>query len=210
MTEPIIENVFDMLDEWRRLPSYQLERRADIYFAMFLTDVLEEYVPNTRFERLVIPEFPIRKGTLGIHKGPKDLNRSVKVDYVAFAKEYKRVFFVELKTSMKSRNSNQDSYLKKAAGFEFKELVEGVHTLRKHSDAGKKYDCLLEMLLGGPKNAAETKPKIVYVQPKCEGKNYQDNAVYITLKDFANVVKGRGSIGDRFAQSLERWAEDKM
>ena len=31
MTEPTIGAVFDRLDEWRSLPSYQLERRADIY-----------------------------------------------------------------------------------------------------------------------------------------------------------------------------------
>jgi hypothetical protein len=209
MTEPTIDTVFDTLDEWRCLPSYQLERRADIYFAMFLTDVLEKRF-GTKLERLVIPEFPLRHGTLGTQTGRTGPNRSVKVDYVAFAKDYKRVFFVELKTSMKSRNSKQDSYLKRAAGLEFKALFEGVRLLKEHSDERKKYDCLLDMLSGGPENAAETRPEIVYVQPTRDVKNHQADATCITFEDFAAVVEGRGSIGNRFAQSLRCWTEVKV
>ena len=44
MTDPTIDGVFELLDKWRHLPGYQLERRADIYFAMFLPDVLRETV----------------------------------------------------------------------------------------------------------------------------------------------------------------------
>ena len=92
MTGPTIDRVFDTLEEWRRLPSYQLERRADIFFAMFLTDALEKHI-KTELERFVIPELPLRKGTLRTNKGSNDLNRSVKLDYVVFSKDYKRVFF---------------------------------------------------------------------------------------------------------------------
>jgi len=31
-----INELFDLLDDWRNLPSYQLERRADIFFAIHL------------------------------------------------------------------------------------------------------------------------------------------------------------------------------
>ena len=188
-----------------------LERRADIFFALFLLDVLEEHCkPKTKFDCLLIPEFPLRKGTLGINKGSNDLNRSVKVDYVAFAEEYKRVFFVELKTSMKSRKSDQDSNLKKAANLEFKAFLEGIRLLRKRTKEGKKYDCLLDMLSRGPEKAAETKPEIVYIQPTRACEKYQDDAICITLKDFAAVVEGRVGIGNRFAQSLRRWDEVKV
>ena len=54
MTNPTICDIFELLDKWRHLPDYQLERRADIYFAMFLPDVLEaRYGPCE-----IIPEFP--------------------------------------------------------------------------------------------------------------------------------------------------------
>ena len=36
------EDVFELLDDWRHLPAYQLERRADIYFAMYLPELLAE------------------------------------------------------------------------------------------------------------------------------------------------------------------------
>ena len=209
MTEPTIGAVFDRLDEWRSLPSYQLERRADIYFAMFLTDVLEKCM-DTKFERLVIPEFPLRLGTLWPETERKDRNHSVKVDYVAFAKDYKRVFFIELKTSTKSRDSNQDSYLKRAAELKFKALLEGVRLIRERSRERKKYDVLLDMLSGGPENAAETRPEIVYVQPRLDGEHHQDDVTCVTFECFAAVVKGRGGIGNRFAQSLRLWAEVKV
>ena len=38
---PTIERVFKLLDNWRHLPDYQLERRADIFFALFLPEVLK-------------------------------------------------------------------------------------------------------------------------------------------------------------------------
>ena len=41
MDDPRIDRIFDLLDGWRHLPAYQLERRADIFFGLFLPDVLD-------------------------------------------------------------------------------------------------------------------------------------------------------------------------
>jgi len=35
-----IDAIFDRMDVWRHLPSYQLERRADLFFALYLPEVL--------------------------------------------------------------------------------------------------------------------------------------------------------------------------
>lgn len=35
-----IEEIFDWLDRWRQLPAYQLERRADIFFALYLPEII--------------------------------------------------------------------------------------------------------------------------------------------------------------------------
>ena len=210
MTTRTIETVFDTLDEWRHLPKYQLERRADIFFALFLTDVLEKHC-STKFERLVIPEFPLRHGTLETNKGRIGPNQSVNVDYAAFSKDYNKVFFIELKTEMDSRTDKQDSYLKKAAELEFKTLVEGVCLIRKHAKQpkkhAKKYERLLELLSEVPVDAVEHKPQIVYIQPDCAEKNHQDHQNYICFDEFAEVVARRGEIGERFAQSLKCWAK---
>ena len=36
-----IDEVFALLDRWRHLPAYQLERRADVFFAAYLHEVVE-------------------------------------------------------------------------------------------------------------------------------------------------------------------------
>ena len=57
-----INDLFDYMDNWRHLPSYQLERRADSFFSIYM----KAFVQN-RFDveiESVIPEFPERKGTI--------------------------------------------------------------------------------------------------------------------------------------------------
>ncbi len=53
---PTIERVFELLDKWRHLPTYRLEPRADIFFALFLPEVL-----GVRFDMkinpLLVPNF---------------------------------------------------------------------------------------------------------------------------------------------------------
>ena len=201
MSDPTIDTVFARLDEWRGLPSYQLERRADIYFALFLAAVLESHC-NTEFEPLVIPEFPLRRGTLWAETERKYQNYSVKVDYVAFTKGYEQVVFVELKTDMKSMRSKQDEYLHRASKLEFGEFLKGLCCLRTKSPQPKKYDRLINMLSNGPRTAVHVRPEVVYVQPRSDS----ESGCVITFEEFAKVVERSGDIGRRFAQSLRRWA----
>lgn len=75
--------VLMQLDEWRHLPAYQLERRVDVLFGMFLPEILQEQgiVPqNSSVE--VIPEFPLHKTRLGMSS--KEGNLSVNVDFAVF------------------------------------------------------------------------------------------------------------------------------
>ena len=37
-----INHLFDQMDKWRHLPSYQLERHIDLFFSLYLPQVLEE------------------------------------------------------------------------------------------------------------------------------------------------------------------------
>jgi hypothetical protein len=41
MSEPI-QQLFENLDSWRHLPAYQLERRADVFFSVYLHPMLAE------------------------------------------------------------------------------------------------------------------------------------------------------------------------
>ena len=94
----MLSTVFSKLDEWRHLPSYQLERRVDVFFGLFLPEVLaalsdREPVLGTLIpdDVHVVPEFPLHKGLLGISKNKQQGhdNQSVKVDFAVFPRTRK-------------------------------------------------------------------------------------------------------------------------
>ena len=134
--------VFDLLDEWRKFPNYQLERRADIFFAFYLPEVLGE-LEKCKIKGL-IPEFPVRKGLLpDCFKGNEGQeNRSVKIDYLGFSSE--KAFLIELKTEDDSVNSKQIAYLCAAQKLGLQELWKGVEDLKTASNkkGAKKYSKL--------------------------------------------------------------------
>ena len=117
---PTIERVFDLLDRWRHLPTYQLERRADIFFALFLPEVLKA--------DLLIPEFPIKSS----ESTDNDNNLSKKVDYFALSQDGEHAFLIELKTDMRSIDKDQIEFLKYTArNRKVKDLVEDIIEILK-------------------------------------------------------------------------------
>ena len=141
-----IYEVLRQLDEWRHLPAYQLERRVDIFFGMFLPKVIER-----RFGLHVdedIPEFPLHKGKSKISEDPED-HHSVKVDFVVFGRQAnkKRMFLIELKTDIGSLNADQLKNMENARGANSKDLLQGVIDAAQHSDSKHKYAHLVWKLL---------------------------------------------------------------
>ena len=220
MTDPTICDVFDRLDKWRHFPNYQLERRADIYFAMFLPDVLKaRYGPCQ-----IIPEFPLRHGTLGTDKestgkGGIGANQSVKVDYAAFTKDPQAVYFVELKTDCSSVSLDQAKYLKKAKGLEFRKLADGIDYIieNKKTKQLKKYKYLRKRLSDLSVLDLAQRPEIVYILPErtqectevkgAKNVDLKKFASIITFEEFAKEAEKHGPLGERFAKSLVRWVE---
>src|SRR5271157_6345504 len=93
-----INDIFDNMDAWRHLPAYQLERRADIFFSIYLPDILAHKLGVNITG--IIPEFPIRIGTI---QSKVDINKSFKIDYLAKGNDINTIVFVELKTDEGSR-----------------------------------------------------------------------------------------------------------
>jgi len=220
--------VFDLLDTWRHLPNYQLERRADIYFALYLPEVLEIKL-GLSFNPLLIPEFPIRIGT--IYPNIKS-NKSVKVDYLALSNDRTSAVLVELKTDDSSRRENQDKHMLSAKQVGFANLLEGVKLIFPTTNKKKKYLSLYKSLeslelLSIPSSLDKimrssshhginqaisdiqissnvTEIFIIYVQPNGSGPSV------INFYDFANVVKEHDDpLSQRFASSLVDWAAIK-
>ena len=136
-----IYEVLRQLDEWRHLPAYQLERRVDIFFGMFLPKVIEKRF-GVRVDD-VIPEFPLHKGKLGISED----NRSINVDYVVFGSEghIRRIFLVELKTDINSLDEKQLKRMMEAR--RIGDLLEGVGEAAQNSKSKPKYAHLIWRLL---------------------------------------------------------------
>ena len=227
MTDPHIERLLHLLDTWRHLPAYQLERRADIFFGLFLPDVLDQHLlpRGLVVHRRLVPEFPLRQA------GSK---RSDKADYLALSRDGRHAFLIELKTDMNSLRKKQKCYLARAANRGMAELLSDVKTMAKTNGprARRKYFHLLqaiadlgllklpaelgEKIYGSPRGVyqciddisiAPTLPQIeiIYVLP--EARDGIDK--YIDFEDFARVAEKTGEVGQRFAMSLREWARNE-
>ena len=229
----LMNEAFNRLDFWRHFPGYQLERRADVFFALYLSEVLGKKFCCSMDSRL-IPEFPVPTSA-----GTKT-KQSNRIDYVALSKQHDKVFFVELKTDMRSRRVGQDTYLQDANRIGLQKLVERlIQLFESTTDARRKrkYFCLLEYLesmellyippslknimsqetMRGANEASKlikvtvkrTKSYIVYVQPvpsdPCESSQNPEPAI-VTFANFAETVREREDpVSRRFAESLDRW-----
>lgn len=230
-----INALFDRMDAWRHLPNYQLERRADIFFSLYLSEVLQEKL-GFPVKNELIPEFPVHIETIYGIKTAK----SYKIDYVAFSEKLDKAVFVELKTDDSSLRTKQDKYLQAASDVGFSKLIEGLKKIFQASNSKQKYFCLFEQLekvglitipvevkeiinkpnLQGINKHSEkiralkipSKVQVVYVLPNLPDKEEKAEikATYITFNEFADIVERFDDpVSLRFARSLREWAKRK-
>ncbi len=206
-----IDRLFDLLDDWRKLPAYQLERRADIFFALYLNQILEKFY-GLKVD-LVIPEFPVRVGE--ISKKLPELNKSFKIDYLVFSESAQRVLLIELKTDQRSLREKQDRYLEDAAKLKISGLIRGLLKVYKATKQKNKYDRLLEKLeavkwidifnneiinLNCP-----IEPEVIYIQPE----NLDKRENVISFDDVITVLSEIDDpVAERFMESLRKWKKD--
>ena len=208
--------LFDRMDAWRHLPSYQLERRADLFFSLYIPEVLQAKLGFPVSDQL-IPEFPIRKGTIDEKRPKFEHNQSFKVDYLAFSSNFDTAILIELKTDDSSRRSDQDKYLLQAQEKPFPELLMGVLQLFKATSAKPKYLALLRLLAAAEQiqstnqdcsqvtiTTQVTQCLKVYIQPNGTGHEI------INFHDFVKTVElYTDPVSQRFAQSLYQWSTIK-
>lgn len=207
-TQQLIDKLFTQLDEWRHLPAYQLERRADIFFAIYMQEIIKgKFKEDIEF---LIPEFPVRLGSVDTGIKPANHNLSFKIDYLAVSNKANRIFLIELKTDTGSRRPKQDEYLESAKRINIKELVKGVLTISDTSNSRKKYGNLLSELLRigwidkvSMKNTSHDYDiTIVYIQPASPTPEKN----IITFDEIVSYLAGRqDDLTRRFVQSLHEW-----
>ncbi len=199
----LIQKIFDNLDLWRKLPSYQLEKRADIFFSLYLLEYLKEK-KGYHITR-IIPEFPIKK---------EANNQSVKVDYLVKTNKPSGVLFVELKTNINSKRDTQDDNMKKAQKKGIYKILEELRPIYGATNKKNKYRALFDELekaelikrLNGDEYEVIEKGQIsiIYILPKPDG-SYEN---VITFQELAEYIETKpDELSQRFAQSLREWGK---
>lgn len=211
-TEALIDELFDKLDMWRNLPAYQLERRADIFFAIYLKDILSNNINDFPIIDYIIPEFPVRKGNLKSIKDKPNSNLSFKVDYLAVSNISKKIFLVELKTENESFRQIQKDILMEVKSWSVSDLTESVIEIKKASRSAKYNtltDKLTEMGWMDKNTQKSTNPEfeihVVYIMPN-DIKITDKRLHIISFKEVIKSIKHReDKLTLRFIESLDRW-----
>jgi len=223
-----IHDLFDRMDRWRHLPAYQLERRADLFFSLYLPDVVAKHT-GAAVDADIIPELPIRRDLIWPEK---PTHASVKVDYALFATDRSKLFLVELKTDDTSRRDQQDVYLQRCVDLGCRAIVQGIIDISRKTKAHQKYGHLLhalaqhgclrcppglgEQLWPSPRaglrrqldqievtvDEQEFAVEILYVQPQGSGHDIIDFETFAS-----HVERQEDAVSQRFASSLRAWAQ---
>lgn len=225
MTMDHTELLFERMDAWRHFPAYQLERRADILFSLYLSEVLQEKL-GFPVQQDLLPEFPVRIGSIDQESNS---DQSYKIDYLALSEDGTRAVLVELKTDTSSRRVSQNNYLNAAKQAGLTKLLEGVLMLFKATKSKHKYFSYLLQLESMGLLSVPLKLKQLMLRPSLDGVNDAAEAIeitahaqstvvvfvqptgsrgnIITFDEFSNVVyRYTDPLSRRFAASLERWA----
>jgi hypothetical protein len=134
MNEPI-HQLFANLDSWRHLPSYQLARRADIIFSVYLPEYLKKKYGY--HVQVVIPDFPIRVGTV---RPLTDNNSSFKIDYFVKVSNPSMVILLKFMMERKSKGLEPDWYLAEAKKKGVRQLLIGLEKLVAGSTPKNRFD----------------------------------------------------------------------
>jgi len=224
----IIEGIFERMDKWRNLPKYALERRADIFFGVYLKTVLEAKY-DIKIKEEIIPEFPVRKATIYPNV---QTNQSFNIDFLAFSEDNQIAFLIELKTDIGSRREKQDDYLRAVTKIGISKVIQGLVDIFRATNRKRKYFHLLKMLedigiielpsqlqskvfsknrvelnilIGKMKIIAPiNKCKVVYLQPTGNSDDV------ITFNEFSRLIQEFDDpITQRFVESHKTWSEIK-
>lgn len=122
-----------ILNEWKKIPSYQLERRVDWLFGILMKHGLKMDI-----EEELIPEFPVPP------KNEINTNRSAHVDFLVFEKKSYFPVLIELKTDDESLEMSQlINYKKQTKQTLINQFVGGwINTSER-----PKYYALLKMMI---------------------------------------------------------------
>ncbi|WP_017212384.1 hypothetical protein [Clostridium beijerinckii] len=190
-----IENI----RKWKSYPNYRAEPRVDWILALAIPLLLEKEFHSRC--KLLLPEFPLRKGTLDSEIAEKEFNRSVKVDFYCLLEDGNHILS-ELKTDSNSVNKKQLEYLRKAASIKVHSIFEGLILISDKTKANEKYQSYIKVLqdngiynLNNEVNESRKKKfNVVFISPEkihnvSELQTGMKKIKYYELKDLVSILK---------------------
>ena len=187
-TKERIDQLFYNLRIWKQLPKYQAERRLDVFFGLYMEDILKECRSNLFEEEdqlILVPEFPLQKN--------KSNNECTNIDYLVFNITKKCVHAIELKTDTYSVNDDQIDYYRR---FKDETSLNDLYYFATKPRKGRskdKYGFLAKYITGNHLDDCQTKGDVIYVLPNCEFsdsiKIKENGFDTITFADIANKME---------------------
>ena len=187
-TKERIDQLFYNLGIWKQLPKYQAERRLDVFFGLYMEDILKECRSNLFEEEdqlILVPEFPLQKN--------KSNNECTNIDYLVFNVTKKCVHAIELKTDTNSVNDDQIDYYRR---FKDETSLNDLYTFATNPRKGRskdKYGFLAEYIKNNHLKDCQTKGDVIYILPENVFPNsfkIQENGFdTITFADIANKME---------------------
>lgn len=207
-----LTKLFTLLTDWRTLPAYQLERRADIFFALYLDDLLKHCGYFASDERLtIIPEFPAKHA---------DSHQSDRIDYMVHSE--RKIIYVELKTDNHSIRSEQAEYLHNIQQKDLKEVFGNIIAIYHATAARTKYRKLIEKLdrwieynevenrytLRYDNIAQVESVEVVYILPTKDDRYEHRQICFDKLIEMLRLPKYTDDpIAQAFAEALSTWTD---
>lgn len=187
-TKERIDQLFYNLGIWKQLPKYQAERRLDVFFGLYMEDILKECRSNLFAEEdqlILVPEFPLQKN--------KSNNECTNIDYLVFNVTKKCVHAIELKTDTHSVNDDQIDYYRRFKDETSLNDLYNFATKPRKGRSKSKYDFLAKYITDNHLKDCQTKGDVIYILPNCDFSDsikIADNGFNsITFSDIVNKMQ---------------------
>ncbi len=183
-TKDKINKLFENLGVWIEFPKYQAERRLDVFFGLYLEDILKECRPCefTKEDRLVlIPEFPLQKNDIN--------NECTNIDYMVFNVSKQCMHAIELKTDNHSVDDEQIAYYHKFEKIDVERLFDFIIKTKRTGRSGKKYKTLAEYIKGQGLTNCNSKGNVIYLLPSEVQKINDEGFDSVTFAEIADKMK---------------------
>jgi hypothetical protein len=158
MRNEFLSKVIGLLEENKRFPKYQMERRFDIFINLFLPNIIQWKFGKDYIIDFIIPELPIKK---------EGNNQSTNLDYLVVCKTQKKAFLVELKTDPNSCKLKQLEIYIEAQASGLIQIIKDIKIIYNspNNHYQGKYEYLLS-LLSPEKIDQNLKLELIYILPE--------------------------------------------